>query len=239
MMQKENVSMKPQTAILVFLLLVSSAVTAGIDSMMTASRRAQADVDYALTMTLRQCQTDRIDTDTIRVYRSLISLDAVRDTAYLSLAVAEDTNSPTLKANTGLTFSRLWAISDQRASGLLAAAAALWLVTSLFFLRRRQAVMEHCLQMGALCYDAARHRFFAQGQEVHFTPMQQALMELFLAAPEQRLSQQDICDRLWPKKPDSSATLYTLIRRIKPILQERAGLNISCHRGDSYQLTVH
>jgi len=41
---------------------------------------------------------------------------------------------------------------------------------------------------------------------------------------------------LWPKKPDASETLYTLIRRLKPIVSERCGLKIVADRGDGYRL---
>lgn len=51
------------------------------------------------------------------------------------------------------------------------------------------------------------------------------------------LSKQDICRRLWPKKPDASATLYTLIKRIKPVIEANSSLKIESDRGRSYTLT--
>ena len=238
--------MKPQTAFFVFFVILATSVAAGIDSLLRTEQRAQWDVDRALALTLRECEADRIDADTIRVYRSHLTMMALRDTASLSLAMADDEHrQPMLTANTGLTLCRLWMLSDQRASGVLAALAALWLALSLWLTWRRREVMAADVQMmavgvqrGALCYDEQRRRFLYDGQELHFTPMQRALMELFLAAPDHRLSQQDICDHLWPKKPDASATLYTLIRRLKPILDEATGMKITCNRGDSYQLII-
>ncbi len=238
--------MKPQTAFFVFFVILATSVAAGIDSLLRTEQRAQWDVDRALALTLRECEPDRIDADTIRVYRSHLTMMALRDTASLSLAMADDEHrQPMLTANTGLTLCRLWMLSDQRASGVLAALAALWLALSLWLTWRRREVMAADVQMmavgvqrGALCYDEQRRRFLYDGQELHFTPMQRALMELFFAAPDHRLSQQDICDHLWPKKPDASATLYTLIRRLKPILDEATGMKITCNRGDSYQLII-
>ncbi|MBP5771824.1 MAG: helix-turn-helix domain-containing protein [Bacteroidaceae bacterium] len=233
--------MKPYLAFSVFLALLISSFAAGIDSLLRTERRAQQDVDHALSLTLRQCSADRIDADTIRVYRSLITCAAVRDTAYLSVAVTDDDRrqQPTLKAKTGLTFSRLWSLSDQRASSVLASLAALWLAGSLWWMRRQQQVLPlPTMQLGLLCYDENRQRFTAGGEDVHFTPMQQTLMELFWQAPDHLLMQQDICDRLWPKKPDASATLYTLIRRLKPTLDQVAGVNVECDRGRSYRLTA-
>lgn len=230
--------MKPQLALLVFVLMLTASVVAGIDSLLLTERCAQRDVNRALALTMERCEPDRIDTDTIRVYRSLIATVAVRDTAYLSLVMKEEDGqrATVLKANTGLTFGRLWALSDQRASGVLASLAALWLAVSLWIMRRQRARMVPGVRLGALCYDEHRRRFIADGREVRFTPMQQTLMELFLQAPDHLLTQQDICDRLWPKKPDASATLYTLIRRLRPMLEDIAGLHITCDRGRAYQL---
>lgn len=241
--------MRPKVAYLVFALLVTASVVTGIDSLIRTERRAQREVNRALALTLRRCEPDRIDADTIRVYRSLITMDGVRDTAYLSMAVTDERRQrATLRANTGLTFGRLWRLSDQRAAGGMAALAALWLVLSAVMMRRRAAAgglngeeaMATALagpSLGALCYEAEARRFVVHGREVRFTPMQQTLMEMFMQAPAHRLTQQDICQHLWPKKPDASATLYTLIRRLKPTLEEATGLKITCRRGDSYQLT--
>lgn len=228
--------MKPQAAFLVFFLILSASVAAGIDSLVCTRQRVQLDVNHALSLTLRLCEPDRIDADTIRVYRSFIAMDAVRDTAYLSFAVSDKNRCPVLTANTGLTLTRLWSLSDQRASGALAALAALWLTLCLYWNRRRCEMMGNTLSMSALTYDATQHRFFANGREVHFTPMQRSLMEMFWSAPHHQLTHQDICDHLWPKKPDASATLYTLIRRLKPILHDATGITIECQRGESYQL---
>lgn len=230
--------MKPSVAIIVFAVIVTASLAAGIDSMVRTERRAQQEVNYALALTLQCCEPDRIDADTIRVYRSLIAMDGIRDTAYLSLAVTndEERQHATLKANTGLTLSRLWALSDQRASGALAGVAALWLVISMWLIRNKRRTFEESVRLGALSYDANGHRFYVRGEEVRFTPMQQMLMEQFMTAPDHLLAQQDICDRLWPKKPDASATLYTLIRRLKPTLEALGGLQVECDRGRSYQL---
>jgi DNA-binding SARP family transcriptional activator len=51
-----------------------------------------------------------------------------------------------------------------------------------------------------------------------------------------RLSKQEICDTLWPRKPDASATLYTLVKRLKPVVEEQGGLQIKSERGKEYIL---
>ena len=75
-----------------------------------------------------------------------------------------------------------------------------------------------------------------QGKEIPFTPMQHQLMELFMASGDMKLSKITICESLWPKKPDASETLYTLIRRLKPVVSEHCGLTITAEKGGGYRL---
>lgn len=234
--------MKPQAAFIVFLILLGSSVIAGIDSLMTANKRAQYDVERALRLTLAQCEPDHVDRDTIQVYRSHITMEAVRDTAYLSIVGSGGDGQTLLTACTGLTIGRLWAISDQRASGVLALLAALWMLLywgGVCRLSSKQNSGSLDIVSGHVAvtmYDSVNRRFYGQGHLLHFTPMQQKLMEMFMEAPTHLLTQREICDRLWPKKPDASATLYTLIRRLKPILKQEMQARIECHRGEAYQL---
>ena len=69
--------------------------------------------------------------------------------------------------------------------------------------------------------------------------MQQQLMELFFHADDYRLSKTDICNALWPKKDDANETLYTLVRRLKAVLEAQSRLTIEADRGRSYRLTVN
>ena len=70
------------------------------------------------------------------------------------------------------------------------------------------------------------------------TPMQQQLMEMLWLSPTHQLSKTEICDALWPKKPDANETLYTLIRRLKPIIEQHSDLKIEVDRGKSYGLII-
>lgn len=76
------------------------------------------------------------------------------------------------------------------------------------------------------------------GEEIRLTPMQHSLLEMFITTDSHTLSKQEICDRLWPKKPNASDTLYTLIRRIKPIIETHSILKIESDRGKSYSLKI-
>ena len=107
-------------------------------------------------------------------------------------------------------------------------------------MRRQQPLpvlaAESSAGLEQLSYDELSHRFVVGGRELNLTPMQHDLMQLFFKAPDHRLSQYEICERLWPKKPDASATLYTLIRRLKQALAETTDLQVECDRGQAYRL---
>ena len=61
-------------------------------------------------------------------------------------------------------------------------------------------------------------------------------MEMFFHSESHQLSKTEICDALWPKKDDANDTLYTLIRRLKPIIEEHSELKIESDRGRAYEL---
>jgi DNA-binding response OmpR family regulator len=89
-----------------------------------------------------------------------------------------------------------------------------------------------------LVFSEEEQRFYnAHHAPIHFTPMQQQLMLMFLNAPRHELTKQEICAALWPKKDDPSETLYTLIKRIKPIL-EANHIKMESERGRSYRLDL-
>jgi len=92
---------------------------------------------------------------------------------------------------------------------------------------------------GGLTYSEAEGRFYAvDGNEVPLTPMQHQLMKMFFHSPSHSLSKTEICDALWPKKPDASDTLYTLIRRLKPVIEQHSNLKIESDRSKAYRLTI-
>jgi DNA-binding response OmpR family regulator len=92
-------------------------------------------------------------------------------------------------------------------------------------------------QYGGLNYSAREGRFFdAQGEYVRLTPMQQQLMEMFFRSDTHLLTKTEICSTLWPKKEDACETLYTLIRRLKPIIEQHSDLKIESDRGRAYEL---
>ena len=100
---------------------------------------------------------------------------------------------------------------------------------------KRDTSIEAAMTIGGL--SLVEDRFYnVHRQPVHLTPMQEQLLKLFFAAPNHSLSKQEICDSLWPRKPDASETLYTLVKRLKPVLEEQGGLQITSDRGKGYIL---
>lgn len=137
----------------------------------------------------------------------------------------------------------VWGMSNQRTSMTLTLMAMLWAIWSVYYLRKRNEGKETETGLrqafGTLSYSSSDDTFYKKESDeaIKFTPMQHQLMQLFFENEHHKLSKQEICDALWPKKPDASETLYTLIRRIKPIIENNSNLMIESERGKAYRLT--
>lgn len=68
--------------------------------------------------------------------------------------------------------------------------------------------------------------------------MQYTLMEMFYLSSSHLLFKSDICQSLWPGKDNADETLYTLIRRLKPIVEDNSNLRITTDRGRAYGLEI-
>ena len=102
-----------------------------------------------------------------------------------------------------------------------------------------QHLSPKTIQYGGMNYAESEGNFYdAQGQRIRLTPMQRQLMEMFFRADNHVLTKAEICDALWPKKDDASDTLYTLIRRLKPVVEQHSCLKIESDRGRAYELKV-
>ena len=131
-------------------------------------------------------------------------------------------------------------ILDQRIPAACMISAFLWAMLSWLYLRKKQEGSEAVTGFGGLVYSEVDQRFYtAAHTPIRFTPMQQQLMLLFWNAPSHSLTKEDICAALWPKKEDANDTLYTLIRRLKPIVEEHTNLKIVADRGRNYSLEIN
>lgn len=139
-----------------------------------------------------------------------------------------------------MSVASILGMSDQRIPAACMISAFLWAMLSWLYLRKKQEGSEAVTGFGGLVYSEVDQRFYtAAHTPIRFTPMQQQLMLLFWNAPSHSLTKEDICAALWPKKEDANDTLYTLIRRLKPIVEEHTNLKIVADRGRNYSLEIN
>ena len=199
-------------------------------------------------------------------FRKNIQNDALRKKAYISFglfeknsghvsvvddAICGDTlflkdqaldETLTLRGYARPNLATVFRLSDQRTSASFAVGALLWAIFSLCYFRRQKVQLNELVSveqksLGGMTYCEEQDVFYDEKRNpIHFTPMQQQLIRLFWDAPAHCLSKETICAQLWPKKEDANDTLYTLIRRIKPIIERQTELQITSDRGKGYSL---
>ena len=224
----------------IFLFVMLMAVVSAITSYKTTCTRISEDVNNALALTKYQMPCDVVSADTIRCYRDNITIAEIKETACLAMRTIRKGNrhETELIAEANCDFSTVLMLSDQRASASLMLVGLLWLIGSTIYIRRHKPeLIVQGITYGGLIFSNDRFSN-ATGERIHLTPMQHTLLEMFLKSDDHTLTKQEICDRLWPKKPDANDTLYTLIRRIKPIIEANSNLKIESDRGKSYSLEI-
>lgn len=295
--------LRPYHTLLVFAILVMSAIFSSVSNYRKAQYAIIKDMDQALAQTLQERQDHWITPDTIQSYRSHLSIDLLKQTSILCYAMKEERKGNEEERNeteeewkgtplasrtmllaknhiqgyANCSMLDVWGMSNQRTSMTLTLMAMLWAIWSVYYLRRKNegntietdlllaleghsntvlttpstaslttstvtSPMLHPSErqsFGTLSYSSSDDTFYKKESDeaIKFTPMQHKLMQLFFKNEHHKLSKQEICDALWPKKPDASETLYTLIRRIKPIIENNSNLMIESERGKAYRLT--
>ena len=138
-----------------------------------------------------------------------------------------------------LSTAAIFSLSDQKTSSVLALMAIAWAFFSLLYMNKKREEENNFINYGGLVYSSTENSFFDnKNNPIHFTPMQHQLMEMFMNSANHTLSKEEICNALWPKKDDASDTLYTLIRRLKPIVEENTNLIITSDRVKGYILEI-
>lgn len=224
--------------ILIFLFIMASAFCSCMCSYRRAEQRIAEDVNKALELTLNQMPTDVLSTDTIRCYRNLLTIPELKDTACIAMQTVRKNgrHETVIVAEANCNFMTIFMLSDQRASGILLFIGMLWMIGSLWYMRRyKPELLVQGVSYGGIVF-TGKQFVNTSGEQIHLTPMQYSLLEMFMNAENHTLSKQEICDRLWPKKPDASDTLYTLIKRTKPIVEANSNLKIESDRGKTYSL---
>lgn len=256
--------MKPYHSLIIFLAFMVSAICASVNSYRCAEGDIISDMNQALVTTLHDSHYQWLTPDTIQDYRSHLRIDLLKETSNLCYVVddkhglknasAESNKSQLLTSNAmtlnnhairgyaNCSFADVFAMSDQRTPLSLMLMAMIWATAAIMYHRRRNGMSEliatdHITNLGTLSYRNNDDCFYdsENKQMVKFTPMQHKLMQMFFSSDNQQLSKTEICATLWPKKPDASETLYTLIRRVKPLIKAY-GLAIEVDRGKAYRL---
>ena len=220
--------MKQRYVVVVLFALIIASSMVSLTSYKATEELVTADMEQALAKALNEQQSDVISADTIQVFNSHLQIEGLRGNAVLAV----DTKKG-FRPRPQVSTATILSLSDQRPSMILWSMALLWGLFCLYQHRRLSALGFY----GGLALQDGRF-INAKGSEIKLTPMQQQLMEMLWQSPSHQLSKAEICDALWPKKPNASETLYTLIRRLKPIIEEHSDLKIESDRGKSYGLTI-
>lgn len=141
--------------------------------------------------------------------------------------------------------AQLLSLSNQTMPGILLLAALVWGTFSFFYFRRKSDsrgndnLQEEMIAFGNLSLSRQESCFYNENKEkLKLTPMQYELMEMFYLSSSHLLFKSDICQNLWPGKDNADETLYTLIRRLKPIVEDNSNLRITTDRGRAYGLEI-
>ena len=220
--------MKQQYAVVVLFALIIASGMVSLTSYKATEKLVTEDVNQALAKALDEQQSDVISADTIQVFNKHLQMEALRGRAVLAVDTRRE-----FRPRPQVSTATILSLSDQRPAIVLWSIALLWGLFCMYQHRRKMTLGLY----GGLALQNGRF-VNAKGCEVKFTPMQQQLMEMLWQSPSHKLSKSEICGALWPKKEDASETLYTLIRRLKPIIEEHSDLKIESDRGKSYGLTI-
>lgn len=230
-----HTDMKQQYLVIVLFVLIVASCATSLVSYRTAERQVNDDMSQALSSALAMQQSNVITQDTIQSFNSHLQIAELRGKA----TIAVDTKGREFKAYARCSEATIFSLSDQRLTAVLWSMTLLWAVFCFYRRRHEMLQMAGMLQYGGLCFAEAEGTFYdAKGQRIKLTPMQQQLMEMFFRSEAHQLTKTEICDALWPKKPDASETLYTLIRRLKPVIEQHSDLKIESDRGRAYELTI-
>ena len=191
-----------------------------------------------------------------RAFTEALSITGLKDVSTLSLHILKKNSPATTADASGLTLSfrgyarcsatMLFSLSKQTIPATLLLAALLWGGFTFFYFRRRTKTnasngqqQENFITFGNLSLSLQEACFYNEQQEkLKLTPMQYTLMEMFYLSSSHLLFKSDICQSLWPGKDNADETLYTLIRRLKPIVEDNSNLRITTDRGRAYGLEI-
>lgn len=230
--------------VLLFNALLAPSLLMSWGSYSRARENVVMDLNQALAKTIASEEHLNMNKDTMIAFRSYLKTAELKDKAYLSLCSLNDEGSSGvcsdtlvvrsngseigIRAYSNCTRAEIFGASNQVLPIALMIANCLWLMLSMRS-RRDDGI-------GDLRFVAATESFVdGSNQPLALTPMQGRLMNMLYSAPGHRLSVGDICRELWPRKEDARETLYTLIRRTKPVIEPH-GIRIVSEKGHFYKI---
>ena len=252
--------MKPIVAIVVFFSLMVPSLFLGYANYATAKEHIIEDVNRALVKTVLSSPPERITADTLRVFKSNLQIKQLKETSYLSLCTDEPSKvsfcSDTISFRTAherlyiraypnCSRATIFSLSEQTIPGALLTSSMLWGMLSLFYLHRKRKCdmtavpAKHTVLFGNLSFSASSCQFYNERkEEIYFTSMQRSFMKMLMESEDKKLSTDDICRNLWPRKENAKESLYTLVRRLKPIVESNTNLKIVADKGGYYRLSI-
>lgn len=224
----------------------------------TAEEHIIADVNQALAQTILYKASDRITADTLRVYRQNLKIDRLKKTSYLAMCTeapshvsfCSDTMSYKcgeerlhVRAYPNCSKAAVFSMSEQAIPCTLFIASLLWGMFSVFCLNHKKFLNlnfqpdNQSIAFGDITFSESRSLFYnGNNEEIHFTPMQYAFMKILITSECKKVPVNDICEKLWSGKDNAKETLYTLVRRLKPVVKSNSNVKIISDKGGYYSL---
>lgn len=252
--------MKPSIAVIVFFSLLLSSLFLSYDRYAIAKEHIIEDVNQALARTIRYEAPIHVTADTLEVYRSNLKIGMLRKTSYMAMCSDEPSNVPfcsdTLsykyggetfhfRAYPNCSEAAVFSMSGQTVPGMLLVASLLWGLFSMLYFRRNKSLCtvlvadSKSIVYGNLSFSASRSLFYNENyEEIHFTPLQFAFMKILITNEDKRVPVHKICESLWPGKYNARETLYTLVRRLKPVVEGNSNIKIISEKGGYYSLRI-
>ena len=252
--------MKPITTIIVFFSLMIPSLLLSYGNYKMTKEHIIDDVNQALAQTILYKASDRITADTLKVYRSNLKIARLKTTSYLTMCTEKPSNvsfcSDTMsykygeerlyvRAYPNCSKAAVFSMSEQTVPGILFIASLLWGMFSMFYLNHKKSLNlslqpdNQLMVFGDITFSDSCSLFYnGNNEEIHFTPMQFAFMKMLMTSECKKVPVSDICEKLWPGKDNARETLYTLVRRLKPVVESNSNVRIISDKGGYYSLKI-
>ncbi len=252
--------MKPITAIIVFFSLMIPSLFLGYGNYVATKEYIIADMNQALAKTILVKTPEKVTTDTLKTFRSHLKINQLKETSYLSICTEEPSKvsfcSDTMSYKCGVekyhiraypncTKAAVFDMSEQTIPSMLFIISLCWGMFSMAYLHKKNRtelladVNSQTITFGNLSFSNATSLFYNEKQEtINFTPMQLSFMKMLITSEHKRVAVDEICHNLWGGKENAKESLYTLVRRLKPVVENNSNIRIVSDKNGYYTLTI-